>query len=62
MYRSVFDAKWRPESSLVLFLIKPAFLQYSFISDHKNNKCICLSNMFLSWLLLMIGVETFWIN
>ena len=46
MYLSVFDAKWRLESSLVLFLIKPVFLLI-LISDHENNKCICSSNMLL---------------
>ena len=38
MYRSVFDAKWRPESSLVLFLIK----------RHRSHKltltCVCIFN------------------
>ena len=60
MYRSVFDAKWRLESSLVLFLIKPVFLLI-LISDHENNKFICSSNMFFSHRLLIVGAETFWI-
>ena len=53
MYRSVFDAKWRPESSLVLFLIKPVFLLILFYLSPVRQTSFLVDFYFI------IGAETF---